>query len=142
MPDLKLANQKYKRQLHFRHRIAKMKFPFRIKHENEVWIKSRVFTLVSTKLLHSCSKTKRALLNSTRNGCNFISWHIYLQQYKLDEALFLCSTSEWANRHHDLCSMKIVNAIHSYKYIIKYWYWNHNLDIRRNKWNNLIYLPI
>ena len=73
MPDLKLANQKYKRQLHFRHRIAKMKFPFRIKHENEVWIKSRVFTLVSTKLLHSCSKTKRALLNSTRNGCNSIS---------------------------------------------------------------------
>ena len=73
MPDLKLANQKYKRQLHFRHRIAKMKFPFRIKHENEVWIKSRVFTLVSTKLLHSCSKTKRALLKLTRNGCNFIS---------------------------------------------------------------------
>ena len=84
----------------------------------------------------------RLLLNSTRNGCNFISWHISLQQYKLDEALFLCSTSEWANRHHDLCSMKIVNAIHSYKYIIKYWYWNHNLNIRRNKWNNLIYLPI
>ena len=73
MPDLKLVNRKYKRQLHFRHRITKMKFQFRIKHENEVWIKSRVFTLVSTKLLHSCSKTKRGLLNSTRNGCNSIS---------------------------------------------------------------------
>ena len=98
-------------------------------------IRSRVFTLVQNQALstHSCFQNSkyiivyvcvdiRLLLNSTRNGCNFISWHISLQQYKLDdEALFLCSTSEWANRHHDLCSMKIVNAIlHSYKYIIKY----------------------